>query len=258
MSHLAHAALLTALGAAGLGAGCATTAPTDAQTPMTVDSVMVAGANDLQEDLVQTGRLELADGAAWATMPLAEWMALAAATPEERQAAESGMYLGDEVRAVRLQPAGELLGQARHETDVPVGTAFETEVLHRFTGASGRLDLTFTGEAATEGRVMPAEMMASFRFDGDGARVVVYLGELDNYPSEVAAADLPSELDVASFAHRYGVRYEPGRVEVLLDGEPVAEAAVRLGGGPMTLAIRAAAGQGADAYLLRWTFDAAE
>jgi hypothetical protein len=192
-------------------------------------------------------------------MPLAEWMALAATTPEERQAAGSGIYLGDAMRAVRLQPAGELLGQARHETGVPVGTAFETEVLHRFTGASGRLDLMFMGEAATEGRAMPAQMMVSFHLGGEGApRVEVWLGELDNYPSEVATVALPADLDVASFAHRYGVRYEPGRVEVLLDGAPVAEATVRLGGGPMTAAVRAAADGGTDAYLLRWTFDAAQ
>jgi hypothetical protein len=262
MPHPLRAAAVAAL---VLVAGCARPTPSDAQTSdgMVVDSVFVPGAVNAEEDLVQSGALALADGAAWETVPLAEWAVLAATTPGEREAAEraagSGAFLGDPVRMVRLQPAGELIGQARYETGVPMGTAFETEVLHRFEGPGGRLELRFTGEAAGAGRAMPAQMMVSFTFPaGAPGRVVVYLGELDNYPSEVASAALPAGLDVSALAHRYGVRYEPGLVVVLLDGETVAEAAVRLGGGPMTAAVRAYAPGGARALLLRWLFEAAE
>src|SRR5690606_18492811 len=112
----ARAALLAALGTAALGAGCAQTNTSGAQTPddtgtLQVDSAAVAGVYDDEDDLVGSGAAALSGAAVWDTLTVAQWMVLAATTPEERtradEAAASGAYLGDPRLAVRLQPGDE-------------------------------------------------------------------------------------------------------------------------------------------------------
>ncbi|HLT48655.1 MAG TPA: hypothetical protein VK002_15580 [Rubricoccaceae bacterium] len=264
----ARAALLAALGTAALGAGCAQTNTSGAQTPddtgtLQVDSAAVAGVYDDEDDLVGSGAAALSGAAVWDTLTVAQWMVLAATTPEERtradEAAASGAYLGDPRLAVRLQP-GDEPGTASAAIEDAVGTAFETEVLHRFDGGGGQLDLTFSGEPAGEGRRMPSLLRVSFFLDAEPSesRVVVYVGDREGEPSELARASLPQDVDRGTFAHRFDVQYEPGQIVVFLDGTPVVEAAARLGGGPMTAAVTAAASADTRAYLLQWVLDTGE
>ncbi len=256
MSLLFRSALLAASGASVLGAGCVTATTGDAQTPDSaqVDSVMVPGIATSGDDLIGRRAPTLSGGARWETVSTAEWTTLAATTDAERQAAErtsaSGAFLGDPVPVVLVPPGAEA-GQAAYTPDVPVGTTFETEVLVRFEGEGARLDFRFEGEGAGEGRAMPPAFAVSFRLSERA--VVLLAGDLDAYPSELARAPFPA-LDGVSLAHRFGVRYEPGRVVALLDGEAVAEAALRVGGGPMTASVHFTAAEGV--HLLRWDFEA--
>jgi len=263
MTHRLRTPLLTLLSAAALGAGCVTANGTEAQTPAEgafADSAAVAGVADDEDDLVGTGAARLSGAAAWETLPVRAWMALAATTPADRARAEvlegSGAYLGDERRVARLQP-GAAPGTAAVTVEDPVGTAFETEILHRFDGGGGRVDLTFSGEPAGEGRRMPSLLRVSFFLDADPAesRVVVYVGDREGEPSELARAPLPQDTDRGALAHRFDVQYQPGTVVALFDGEPVVEAQARLGGGPMTATVTATAPAETRAYLLRWVLD---
>ncbi|MDX1420233.1 MAG: hypothetical protein R3181_09720 [Rubricoccaceae bacterium] len=265
MRALLRPLLLSATAAAALGAGCASTNGSDAQTPdgtgaYVVDEAVVAGVDD-DDDLVASGAAVLVGAAAWDTLSVAAWTALAATSDEERRRAEeaaaSGAYLGDERPVARLQP-GDLPGTAQVALEAPVGTAFETEVLHRFDGGGGRLDITISGEPAAGGRRMPSRLTVSFFFSPGDRRVTVFLGDLSGEPSEVATAALPPDAGAGTRAHRISVTYAPGTVAVGLDGEPVVEAAARIGGGPMTAAVTATAPGETRAYLLRWTLDTGE
>lgn len=251
--------LLTLLSGAALGAGCAGT-DTDAQTPppgLPVDSAAVAGASVDTDDYVASGTLALRGAAVWDSLTAADWMRRAATSAEALREAEetlaSGAYLGDPVPAVRLQPGAEP-GTAEVAADVPLGTAFETGALVRFDGG-GVLELVFSGEAAAGGRQMPSLLQVSFALAaGAASAVTVALGDGAGEPSEIGRADLPAGLDLG-FAHRFSVRYEPGRVAVLLDDRPVFEGTARLGGGPMTARATATAAGETRVYLLRWTLD---
>lgn len=267
MRAFVQTSMLTFLATAALGAGCASTSDSHAQVPdstgaYAVDGATVAGTYDDEDDLVGSGAATLVGAAVWDTLSVAEWTDLAVATPQEQQRAEeavdAGAYLDDDRLVARLQP-GDVPGTARVTLDEPVGTAFETEILHRFDGGGGRVDLTFSGEPAAGGRRMPSRLTVSFFLDAEEAsQVVVYLGDAEGEPSELARAPLPQDEDRGTLAHRFDVQYQPGTVVVLLDGEPVVEAAARIGGGPMTAAITAMAPDETRSYLLRWVLDTGE
>ena len=76
--------------------------------------------------------------------------------------------------------------------------------------------------------------------------------------SELARAPLPDDVNPQAFAQHVGIRYAPGTVTVLLDGEPVAEGAARLFSGTAEAVITARPAPDASAYLLQWTFSTPE
>ena len=251
-----------------LGAGCApkpmNSADNETEPPGPIgDRAEIVGEPVAMPDLVRDGEVAL-DGAAEPTsLSVAEWMQMAATTPAEHDAAErmasSGAYLGDPISVIQMQP-GEEEGTVRYATNQPMGDAFETEWLHRFAEGGGQLDFVIGGPSAGGGRAMPSELRVRFSLGQNGLtnHVIVFLGDGSGPMSELARAELPSDLDPAAFAHRFGIHYEPGTVTVLLNGEPLLEATARLGGGPAEATITTRSTRGGRAYLLRWTFDVPE
>ncbi|NNF59540.1 MAG: hypothetical protein HKN04_14990 [Rhodothermaceae bacterium] len=251
-----------------LGAGCAPkpmdTADAESETPGPMgDRVEIIGDPVAMPDLVRDGEVALDGAAAWDALSVAEWMQMAATTPVEMDAAErmisSGAYLGDPLPIVQMQP-GEEAGTARYTTGQSVGDAFETEFLHRFADGGGRLDFIFSGPGAGGGRAMPSELRVRFSLGQPGLtnHVIAFLGDGSGPMSELARIELPEDLSAYAFAHRFGVRYVPGTVTVLLDGELVLEATARLGGEVAEASLMAEAEGEGRAYLLRWTFDTPE
>ena len=266
MSYPARLVLVFVLTVSFLGAGCGRSSnrsvqPAAGGQSVRLDSVVAAGFAPTSEDLLATGAVTLGGGAQWDTLTTAGWMRLAAQSMVERGAARradsTGAYLGDSVRVARLQP-GDEPGTARVETEFPLGTPFETEMLHRFIGSDENVEILVEGAPAGRGRQMPSNVLVSFSLHRSMLNnvVTVRLGSIGGMPSEVANEVLPPTFQPDRLAHRLGVRYEPGRVVALLNGEPVAQATARLGGGPMTITVTSNADDRARAYLLRWTLDA--
>lgn len=261
MNRLIATIVLITTGSLSLGAGCApktVSSQADSTTStMGRDSVIMPTPAQMPTDLVQDGEITLNAPATFTTMTVAEVSMLRATTSQQLEAAEraasSGAYLGDPVRVARIV-ADDSPGVLSYEVGTDLGTAFETDFLVRFQDGGGDVSFEIVGEPSGAGRRMPSMFRADFRISGaaDGNSVVLYLGDGGIDPSELGRTDL-SPFVPDEFACRIGVRYEPGSITILLNGEIVLEEVARLAGGNATAAILAHPAE--TAYVLSWTFE---
>ena len=260
MNRLIATLALIAIGSIGLGAGCApkpVSSQNSGEPVMGRDSVIFPEVPPMPTDLVRAGEITVDGAATFATMTVAGLALLQAQTQRQYDSAEralaSGAYLGDAVRVVSIS-ADEFSGVIGYDVGTDLGVGFETEFLVRFEDGGGDVVFQIVGEPLQAGRRMPSMFRVEFHMlgGGDGNSVVLSLGNEGAALSELGRADLPT-FAPDDFAHRIGVRYEPGNITVLLNGEVVLEAVARLGGGYATAAILAH--PAGSAYVLSWTFE---
>lgn len=260
MNRLIATLALITIGSLGLGAGCAPKPVSSQNTgdPLVGrDSVILPEVTPMPTDLVRAGEISVDGAAAFATMTVAELALLQAQTQRQYDSAErvlaSGAYLGDPVRVVRIR-GDEHPGVLGYDAGADLGTGFETEYLVRFQDGGGDVVFEIVGEPIQPGRRMPSMFRVEFHMQGgvDGNSVVLNLGDEGAALSELGRADLPP-FTPDDFAHRIGVRYEPGSITVLHNGEVVLEAVARLGGENATAAILAHPAE--SVYVLSWTFE---
>lgn len=256
MRTLLSQLLLMVFGTAALGAGCT---PRPAQAPEDDgplagrDSVIHVDPGPQPTDMLTEQRTALSGGAAYDTLTVGELGVAAATNETEREAAEralgSGAYLGDPVPVVRFTSEG---GAARAELDANLGAPFESDFFVRFDQAQGGVvDVVVEGEAVTGGRAMPSVLGIEFDLRAERPSVAITLNRPGGIASEIARAHLPGAL-ADDLAVQFGIRYVPGTVSVVVNGEQVLEAVGRLGGGPASATLRLTGGS---ATLLRWTLE---
>lgn len=260
MNRLLSTLALISIGSLGLGAGCApkpVSSQSDTENGMGRDSVVVPGVGEMPNDLVRTGDITLNAPALFVDVSVAELMMLQATTLEQVASAEaaisSGAYLGNPVRVVRVTN-DDSQGVISNDVETDLGTSFQTEFVVRFQEAGGDVAFEVVGEPMQAGRRMPSMFRVMFSLEGGDAvnGVVVVLGDEGAEPSEQGWVELPG-FSPDEYAHRIGIRYEPGLITVEMNGEIVLEEVARLGGGNATAAILARPAE--TAYVLSWTFE---
>ena len=260
MNRLIATLSLIAIVSMGLGAGCAPKPVSSQNTDVPMigrDSVAFPEPMQMPTDLVRAGEITVDGAARFTTRTVAEVSMLQVQTQMQYESAEralsSGAYLGDPVRVVSI--GGDVNpGVIGYDVGTNLGVGFETEFLVRFQDGGGDVTFEIVGEPLQPGRRMPSMFQVNINMRGasGGNSVVLNLGDEGDEPSELGRADL-STFSPDDFAHRIGVRYEPGSITVLFNGEIVLESVARLGGGNATAAILARPAE--SVYVLSWTFE---
>lgn len=260
MNRLITTFVLIATGSLSLGAGCTpkqVSSQSDSNPTVGRDSVVAPAVGDMPTDLIRTGDITVDGAASFAELSVAEVMMLQATTPEQIESAEhainSGAYLGDPIRVVHVVN-DDSKGLIGYDVGADLGISFETEFVVRFEEAGGDIAFEIAGEPTEPGRRMPSMFRVMISLEGPDAAsgVAILLGDEGADPSDLGWADLPN-LSPAEYGHRIGIRYEPGSIAVLFDGEVVLEEVARLGGGNATAAILAHPAEAV--YVLSWVFD---
>jgi hypothetical protein len=223
-------------------------APADEAPRPRGDSVHVPAPAPQAPDLVAAGALALSGGARYDTVTVGEAGLLRAETDVQLSAArrliESGMYLGDPYRALRLVPSANVDAVAALGRNLGVGTPLSVELLIRASGPAPAPLLRFEHVSPGEsgGRRVPSSIAFELLPAPDGGydRARLLLGDGSSW-SEQEAVSLPAG-DWRQFAHRVGIVVARDIASIAVDGTAVIEQQVRIHGGESAPRLRAVAG----------------
>jgi hypothetical protein len=211
-------------------------------------------------DLVAAEALVLGGGARYETITVGEAGVMRAETASQLAAArrflESGAYLSDPYRMLRLAPGQGLDAVAALSRELPVGTPVSVELLVRAAGPAPAPVLRFehVAESAGGGRRVPAaiafELLPALPGGYDRARLL--LGDGDDWSEQETVALPPG--DWATYAHRIGIVLARDVASIAVDGNAVIEERVRIAGPEAAPRLRAIAGApGASVTVLQLT-----